>query len=179
MTQLESQANPDRRPGGYWGNRLAWFVILSLTVCTIVLGLQEETVSDNPATPPQIPAIDLSQLELQGKTLLLRPGSGLNTEPSSKVEAKEKKSTQPVVVPANLDEGTINQRWCVAVLKNELESPAQAIEYLALTKDRLAAAKLRLDKEQERVQQLLENSFRECEQATFGHAISTLTTLLC
>lgn len=171
MTQMDYQTSIDITTQSTWGTRLSWLIIMSMTL--VLLGLtMTEGQSAKLDVPPEISAVELSILELQGKALiyqqaLLKPSAG---KASTKDHVQDSAVSKPGVVPDQMDEGTINQRWCYAILLNELESPTRALESLSSTKARLESARLKLDDEQTRIHQLLESSFRECENGEFSQS---------
>jgi membrane protease YdiL (CAAX protease family) len=168
MTQTENSSRNDSEACSPWGSWLSWLVIICVTFGLLALSMNDPSESENNLNPPRITSMELSQLELQGKTLIfqhrIQPGQEPPPVSGAQVDQVANRASR---VPDQMDEGTINQRWCYAVLLNELESPSQAVEHLALTNERLASAQLQLDEAQQQVNQLLQKSFEECKTGLF------------
>ena len=151
--QLASDVNsasqpPSRRPlsiGGY----ISWLVVLGLAlgisslVATTQFLAEEEIGGD--AGP-----LDTIQIQLQGKFVvgqreLAKAAPGAPTNP----------------IPDELNSGCYEQRICYAIILNEVESPAEALEYLEDLDAKVEEHELELTEDQTRmrrvVQELLGN----------------------
>jgi membrane protease YdiL (CAAX protease family) len=138
-----------------WGGWLSWGIIIFITLGMMGLPFIRTTANQEATKtkPPAASTFDRGQAELQGKSLFYPHYQAMEAAKKSNREPPES------MLPAEMDEGTLSQRWSHTILLNEIDSPARALEHLELTRKRLQQAGLSMDQEQQQIDALLERIF--------------------
>jgi membrane protease YdiL (CAAX protease family) len=145
-TTTESGSRERLSPGGY----VAWLTVLLVTIGMVVLtAVATRMIAEKPVN--EASAVDLLPIEMQGKMLVTQQ----SIQPAKPDNGDDEIDKTGVVIPAELDVGSYEQRLCYTILVNEFNGAEKAIEHLQTTDKRVVAADFELTGNQQTLRDTL------------------------
>ena len=138
-----SKPNP---PKLTWNVVISWIVVLGIVGFLFLTILFQQL---GPGEKPEFAAVDVMNVNLMGRFMVgqvaISPG--------------QKSATLEQIKQFN--QGSVEQRWCYAILLNELDSPQAALEQLRQTDQVIEKHNYDLSETQQRVRDILEALFEQ------------------
>ncbi|MCH2182960.1 MAG: CPBP family intramembrane metalloprotease [Mariniblastus sp.] len=143
--------------GSCLGSALSWFVILGIVAYLFSHILYSQLF---PSTEPQeITAAELMEVNLTGQVMI----GQTQIDPNS--QATSNSQLEP------LNKGPVEQRYCYAILVNEIDSAEQALEKLKATDQAVEKANYKLSAAQARLREIIGELLEAYDSGNFDSSI--------
>ena len=154
----EVVVEPIERESLSLGGMLAWLLIFIVMVAMISLTAFSRSAEESrtEATPSDLFPIQLQARAIVGQKSFLGGLGNPSNQKSDDEDADDKKSkSSPALVPAELNDGTYEQRLCYVLLINENNGSEEAAEKIADLDEAAADAGFEMSEDQTRLRQVV------------------------